>query len=145
LKLDVEGKNLLPAGVDEQVSGGLPGYWDLDAKIKAMDAESIDASFIFHGVTQALNRLEDKDLYAACVDVYNEWLIDYCRDHLDRLIPIAILPAFLRPETADEYVQRIQRLGYRALQMPAFPRGVRYNSRSMDPLWAAIQESGIPL
>jgi len=145
LKLDVEGKNLLPAGVDEQVSGGLPGYWDLDAKIKAMDAESIDASFIFHGVTQALNRLEDKDLYTACVDVYNEWLIDYCRDHLDRLIPIAILPAFLRPETADEYVQRIQRLGYRALQMPAFPRGVRYNSRSMDKLWAAIQESGIPL
>lgn len=145
LNLDAEGKSLLPKGVNEQVSGGLPGYWDIDEKIKAMDAEGIHASFLFHGVTQGLNRLEDKDLYVACVEVYNEWLIEYCRGHLDRLVPVAILPAFLQPEAAQAWVTQIQAQGYKALQMPAFPRGVRYNSRSMDPLWAAIQDSGIPL
>jgi predicted TIM-barrel fold metal-dependent hydrolase len=145
LALEAEGKELLPKGINEDVSGGLPGYWDIGEKIKAMDAEGIDVSFMFHGVTQGLNRLDDKELYAACVEVYNEWLIGYCRPHRDRLVPIAILPAFLRPDAAAEYVQRIQGLGYKALQMPAFPRGVRYNSRSMDPLWEAIQDSGIPL
>jgi len=145
LCFEAEGRSLIPRGVDEGVSSGLPGYWDLDEKIASMNAEGIDVSFLFHGITQGLNGLEDKELYWACIDVYNEWLIDYCRDHRDRLVPIAILPAFLKPEAARDYVGKIRQLGYKALQMPAFPRGIRYNSRSMDPLWAAIEESGIPL
>jgi len=145
LRFEAEGRSLIPRGVDEGVSSGLPGYWDLDEKIASMDAEGIDISFLFHGVTQGLNTLEDKDLYWACIDAYNEWLISYVGAHRDRLVPIAILPAFLKPEAARDYVAKIQQLGYKALQMPAFPRGVRYNSRSMDPLWSAIEDSGIPL
>jgi len=69
LRFEAEGRSLIPKGVDEGVSSGLPGYWDLDAKIKSMDAEGIDVSFLFHGVTQGLNTLDDKELYWACIDV----------------------------------------------------------------------------
>lgn len=145
LCFEAEGRSLLPKGIDQDVSQGLAGFSDLSAKIASMDAEGVEMSFMFHGIAQGLNGLQDKDLYWACMDVYNEWLIEYCRPHQDRLVAIAILPTFLKPEASRDYVQKLKQLGYKALQMPAFPRGVRYNSRSMDPLWAAIAESGLPL
>ena len=145
LCLEAEGRSLLPKGIDEDVSQGLPGYTDLDAKLRAMDAEGVEVSFLFHGIVQGLNGLQDKELYWACMDVYNEWLIDYVRAHEKRLIAIAVLPTFLKPEATRDYIQKLKAMGYKALQMPAFPRDIRYNSRAMDPLWAAIAESGIPL
>jgi predicted TIM-barrel fold metal-dependent hydrolase len=145
LCLEAEGRSLLPKGIDENVSSGLPGYSDLGAKLNAMDAEGIEISFLYHGIVQGLNGLQDKELYWACMDVYNEWLIEYARPHQNRLVAVAVLPTFLKPEASREYVQNLKAMGYKSLQMPAFPRGIRYNSREMDPLWAAIAESGIPL
>lgn len=145
LCLEAEGRSLLPKGIDENVSQGLPGYGNLEAKLASMDEEGVEVSFLFHGIVQGLNGLQDKELYWACMDVYNEWLIEYARPHQERLVAIAVLPTFLRPEATAEYVQNLKGMGYKALQMPAFPRGIRYNSREMDPLWAAIAASGIPL
>lgn len=145
LKFEAEGRALIPPGIDEEISGGLPGFTDIDAKLAAMDKEGIEISFLFHGMVQGLNGLQDKELYWACIDVYNEWLAEYTKDHRDRLVPIAILPTFLKPEASHDYIQKLKDLGYKALQMPSFPRGVRYNSMTMEPLWSAIEESGIPL
>ena len=89
LRFEAEGRSLIPRGVDEGVSSGLPGYWDLDEKIASMDAEGIDISFLFHGVTQGLNTLEDKDLYWACIDAYNEWL-DGLDEHIQAQFEIAL-------------------------------------------------------
>lgn len=124
-----------------------PGFWDRDERLRTMDAEGIEASVLYHGQLQALNALigEDPELYTACMDAYNEWLIEFTRPAQNRLIAVAMLPSFLRPETARDQMQKLKGLGYRAVQMPAYPRGVRYNSREMDPLWSAIAESGIPL
>src|SRR5204862_2871032 len=33
----------------------------------------------------------------------------------------------------------------KAIEVPMNPKGVRYNSSEMDPMWAAIAESGFPL
>lgn len=145
LCFEAEGRSLLPKGVDEGVSQGMPGYWDMDAKLASMDAEGVEKSFLFHGIVQGLNGLQDKDLYWACMDVYNDWLSELTRPHADRLIGVGILPTFHRPEATADYLQKMKALGYKSIQMPAFPRGIRYNSRSMDPLWKAIEDSGFPL
>jgi predicted TIM-barrel fold metal-dependent hydrolase len=145
LHLEAEGRSLLPLGIDEDVSGGLPGYSNLGEKIKAMDAEGVDTSFMFHGLLQGLNGVQDKELYWACMDTYNEWLIEYLRPYSNRLVAIAVLPTFHRPEATRDYVQKLRQLGYKAVQMPSFPRGIRYNSMKMEPLWSAIEESGMPL
>jgi predicted TIM-barrel fold metal-dependent hydrolase len=142
---EAEGRSLIPKGVTAGVSEGLEGFWNLDKKIEHMDAEGIEVGMLFHGRFQALNGLQDKELYWACADVYNEWLIEYARPHAKRLVAIAILPTFLKPEASKDYIQKLKQLGFKALQMPSFPRGVRYNSMEMEPLWTAIEESGIPL
>ncbi|HEY6869892.1 MAG TPA: amidohydrolase family protein [Novosphingobium sp.] len=140
-----EGRDLLPKGLDVEINLGREGQFDLDKKIKEMDAENVSACLVFHGMFQALNSLQDKELYWACVDVYNEWLAEYLKPHADRMAGVAILPAFLRPEAARDYMQKLKDLGYRAVQMPREPKGIRWNSKDMFPVWAAIEESGMPL
>jgi predicted TIM-barrel fold metal-dependent hydrolase len=142
--LEAEGKVLTGRGVDQDISQGAPGYWDMAERQRVMKAEHIEGSVIFHGRLQALNALQDKELYWACIDVYNEWLAEHLRPY-PNLVGVPVLPAFLKPAAARDYMQKLKQLGYKAVQMPSYPRGVRYNSREMDPLWAAIAESGIPL
>ena len=112
-----------------------------------MDAERIEASVLYHGQAQALNYLisADPELYVACMDVYNEWLAEYSAPVRDRLAPMAILPSFLKPETARDQMQKLKGLGFRGVQMPSYPKGVRYNSRELDPVWEAVVASGLPL
>jgi predicted TIM-barrel fold metal-dependent hydrolase len=142
--LIAEGRDLCGRGFDQEVSQGAPGYWDMAERQRVMKAEHIEGSVLFHGRLQSLNALQDKDLYWACIDVYNEWLAEHLAPY-PNLVGVPVLPAFLKPEAAHDYMQKLKQLGYRAVQMPSFPKGIRYNSRSMDPVWAAIQDSGIPL
>ena len=65
--------------------------------------------------------------------------------------PAAIATADLEGSIAE--VQRVARLGFRALTLArASPSGARttstianYNLPHFDPLWAAIQDAGLPI
>ncbi len=124
-----------------------PGFWDREERLRVMEAEGIEGSVLYHGQLQSLNGIiaEDPELYVACMDAYNEWLIEFTRPAANKLVGVAMLSSFLKPETARDQMQKLKQLGYRAVQMPSYPRGVRYNSRELDPVWSAIVESGIPL
>jgi predicted TIM-barrel fold metal-dependent hydrolase len=145
LHFEAEGRSLMLTSPVEDLLAEVDGFWDLDERLRVMKSENIEGSLLFHGRVQALNGLQDKELYWACIDVYNEWLAEHLAPHANKLAGVAVLPAFLRPEAAHDYMQKLKQLGYRAVQMPASPRGIRYNSRQMDPLWKAIEDSGIPL
>jgi predicted TIM-barrel fold metal-dependent hydrolase len=145
LHFEAEGRNLMLNNPVEDLLSEVEGFWDNEKRLQVMEAEHIEGSVLFHGRVQALNALQDKELYWACMDVYNEWLAEDLGPHADKLVGVAVLPVFLRPEAARDYMQKLKQLGYRAVQMPASPRGIRYNSRQMDPVWEAVQESGLPL
>lgn len=146
LEIEYKGRSLTPPGV-----GGIgyehPGYWDRETRLKTMDSEGVHASVLYHGALPSLNAFmsEDPELYLACMDIYNEWLIEELGANDERLIGVAMFTGFLRPEAAKDEIQKIKQLGYRAVMMPSFPAGVRYNSRDMDPVFAAIEEAGLPL
>jgi predicted TIM-barrel fold metal-dependent hydrolase len=144
--VEIGGKSFDPPGIGT-IGHECPGFWDAGERLRAMDGEGIEASVLYHGQAQSLNALiaTDPELYIACMDVYNEWVAEYTAPHRDRLVGTAILPSFLRPETARDQMQKLKELGFRTVQMPSYPRGVRYNSREMDPVWEAVVESGLPL
>ncbi len=144
--LEYKGRSYDPPGVGT-IGHECAGFWDRDERLRAMGSEGIEASVLYHGQLQALNGIigEDPEMYIACMDAYNEWLIDYTRPTNNRLIGVAMLSSFLKPETARDQMQKIKQLGYKSVQMPSYPKGVRYNSREMDPVWSAVVESGIPL
>jgi predicted TIM-barrel fold metal-dependent hydrolase len=146
IHLEFKGRAFNPPGVGT-VGHDCPGGWDRDERLRCMDSEGVEATVLYHGLLAALNGIiaDDPEMYTACMDAYNEWMADYTRPFAKRLLGVAMLPSFLKPETARDQMQKLKQLGFRAIQMPSYPRGIRYNSREMDPLWEAIAESGIPL
>ena len=65
-------------------------------RLKAMDSAGIDYSVLYPTVAglagETFGRLEDPALELACVQAYNDWLIDESASASDRFIPQCIVP-----------------------------------------------------
>lgn len=143
--MTVDGMNYDVPGLESHIGEGRPGMWDRDARLRDMDAEGIDMSLFFHSRAMSLVRMEDKAFFTRCMDAYNEWLAEYCGAAPDRLVGVGILPTIYDPDSSRDYLQKMQGLGIKALEIPSAPKNVPYNSSKMEPMWAAIAESGIPV
>src|SRR5262249_11173 len=94
----------------------------------------------------------DPEFQTAMCRVWNDWALDVFKGHEDRMLPVAaIAPADV--ETAVAEVNRVAKMGYRSVFLPIQPlgnapagqRGPQYNQPVFEPLWAAIEETGMPI
>lgn len=143
--MSVDGELYEVAGIDPDIAEERPGMWDRDERLKDMDAEGIDTSLFFHARAMSLIRLKDKEFFTRCMDVYNEWLAEYCSIAPNRLVGVGILPTIFKPEDTAAYLDKMKGLGLKALEIPSAPRNVPYNASAMEPMWEAIADSGIPV
>jgi predicted TIM-barrel fold metal-dependent hydrolase len=118
---------------------------DQRQRLRDMDAEGIDISFVFPQGTMQLFSLEDKELLVRCIDVYNEWLAEWCDAAPGRFAGIAILPTVYRPESTFDYVVKLKHMGFKAMMAPSNPRDVYYNASNMAPFWEGVESGGLPL
>jgi predicted TIM-barrel fold metal-dependent hydrolase len=142
--LEAEGRNLDVPGLNTMLVEGRTGINDPAERIKDLDAEGVDKEVIFPQRTLSLVGLQDLELRDACMKAYNEWLADYCKAAPGRFYGVGILN-WWDPEAARDNLQELKALDFRAMEIPSSPPGVFYNSRSMEPLWDAIEESGYPI
>lgn len=139
--LEAEGRSLDVPGLNTMLVEGREGMAAAEERIKDLDAEGVDKDVIFPQRTLSLVGLQDLELRDACMRAYNEWLSDYCKAYPDRLYGVGILN-WWEPEAARDNLQELKALGFKAMEIPSSPPGVYYNSRSMEPMWDAIEESG---
>ena len=71
---------------------GKPGGFDPHKRIPDMDADGIDAAFLYPSLGLFAGAIHDPELAAAVCRAYNRWLADYCRPYPDRLFGVAMLP-----------------------------------------------------
>lgn len=136
------------------VSTGREGMHDLAARIADMDAEGISKDLLFpqwsfsilSGVSSAHVDAPGRDPeYAmAYIRAYNAWVAENCAQYPDRLYGMGILN-FWDPSSAADNLAEIEDLGLSGITMPTSPPNVRYNDPLWEPLWDAIEASGIPL
>ena len=143
--MTVDGVNYDTPGLDGNMGEGREGNWDIEKRLKDMDDEGIDVSIVYHSRAMSLVRMEDKAFFTRCMDVYNEWLAEWCAQAPDRLVGVAILPTLYEPEATRDYIQKLKELGFKSIEMPSAPRNVAYNGSKMEPMWEAIAESGMPI
>jgi predicted TIM-barrel fold metal-dependent hydrolase len=94
----------------------------------------------------------DPEMQTAVCKVWNDWALpEVFRDAEDRMLPTACI-APMNVETAVAEVYRVAEMGYKHLFLPVQPQGnspaerrIGYNHRMFDPLWAAIEETGLPI
>jgi predicted TIM-barrel fold metal-dependent hydrolase len=120
---------------------GRKGGFDPHARIPDMDAEEIDAAFLYPSLGLFLGAIKDPDFSSATCRAYNRWLADYCKPYPERLFGAAMLPMQSIEGAAQEMRFAAKELGFHA----GFIRPNPYNGRVLhdpeyDPLWAEAQE-----
>jgi predicted TIM-barrel fold metal-dependent hydrolase len=120
-------------------------------RLRDMDRDGIDAEVIFPNKGLSMWATPDGAFAMAQCRVYNDWAWETFATYNDRMSPAAaIATADLAGSIAE--VQRVARLGFRALTLPCKPvwgahdvDHPNYNLPVFDPLWAAIQDASLPI
>jgi predicted TIM-barrel fold metal-dependent hydrolase len=130
----------------------IPGCYDPKERVKDLDADGIQAQLCFPsfgGFAGSLfNATEDKDLAGACVQAWNDWMIDeWCGTAPDRFIPMVMVPFWDREATVAE-IERTAAKGAKAITFPENPSNLgqpSFHDAAWDPVWAAAQDAQMPL
>ena len=120
---------------------GRRGGFDPHARIVDLDADGIDAAFLYPSLGLFAGAIADPGLAAAVCRAYNRWLADYCRPYPDRLFGVAMLPMQSIDLAIEEMRYARKDLGMRG----GFLRPNPYNGRMLHhpdyaPFWAAVEE-----
>ena len=113
--------------------------------------DGIDAEVIFPNKGLSMWATPDAVFAQAQCRVWNEWAWETFGPYYDRLSPVAaIATADLEGSIAE--VKRVAKVGFRALTLPCKPvwgahdvDHANYNLPMFDPLWAVIQDTGLPI
>ena len=112
-------------------------------RLKDMAADGVDAEIIFPNKGLAM--------WAAQCRCWNDWAWETFGSYNDRMSPVACLATGDMAGSIAE-VERTAALGFRALTLPCKPvfgphdaRQPNYNLPMFDPLWAVIEETGLPI
>ena len=127
-----------------------PGCYDIDERVKDMDANGLLGSLCFPSFPQFCGQLfartPDKDLALAMVRAYNDWHIDeWCGTHPGRFIPCS-LPAIWDPEILAAEVRRTAAKGAHAVTFSENPSKLGWpsiHSDHWDPFWKACSDESV--
>jgi len=121
-------------------------------RLAAMDRDGVDCSVLYPSIAglggQIFGRLDDPELELACVQAYNDLLIDEWARVSSRFIPQCIVPIWPVDHAVAE-VRRAVAKGHKGVIFPASPMELRdiphINEPAYDPLWGICEDLGVPL
>ena len=126
-----------------------PGCYDVGARLADMDMNRTEASLCFPTFPrfcgQTFNEAKDRGLARACVQAYNNWMIDeWHGESGGRLLPLCLIPLWDAELAAAEVWRNADR-GCRAVAFSELPANLglpSIHSRFWEPFFAACQETG---
>jgi aminocarboxymuconate-semialdehyde decarboxylase len=120
-----------------------PKFVDLDARLAAMDGQGVAVHAL--SLTQPMVYWADDDLGMQLSMAFNDAASDAHRKHPERLFGFACLP-FQNPKLALEELERAAKLpGIRGVYIATVVRDRDLSDRSFFPIWARMEELGLPL
>jgi len=138
----------------------LPKFWDEvpeaayvpERRLQAMDTAGVDYTVLYPTVAgmagEAFGSFDDPKLEIACVQAYNDWLIEEWAAVSDRFIPQCIVP-ISSPEATVAEIRRAVAKGHKGVVFPALPMDLaevpHVAEPIYDPVWAVCEELGVPL
>jgi predicted TIM-barrel fold metal-dependent hydrolase len=113
-----------------------------DARLRAMREDGISAECVFPSIGLYVWMIDDEQVGRACCEIYNDWVFDQLESKSPRWRCAGLIPTWSVDHAVRE-VERISRMGLGAAMLPLVGTP-EYNDPVWDPLWAAIEESGLP-
>lgn len=129
-----------------------PGAYDPVARMAMMDEAGVHAQVIFPNTVglggQALGgAVEDVAFRLLCMEIYNDSNADMQAASGNRLLPMAVLPAWDVDSCVRE-AQRCAAMGMRGVNMTSDPQdqgGPDLANRAWDPLWEVCADLHMPV
>jgi predicted TIM-barrel fold metal-dependent hydrolase len=129
-----------------------PSCYDPAARLEDMDIDGVWAQVAFPNFPRfAGHRFlagQDKDLSLLCIEAYNDFVVDdWAGTNRDRLLGLAVLPLW-DPKLAAKEATRAAERGARAIAFSENPTVLglpSIHTDHWDPLWSAIEASGLPI
>ena len=128
-----------------------PTAWDAGKRLALMDEYGIHAQILYPNVAvfnaKSIIGMKDPALQLACVQAYNDFLVDWSSSAPDRLIPVASLPFWDLDFTLAE-IERCAAAGHRGIVFTQDPTAFglpMLTDRYWDPMWASAQEKRLPV
>jgi predicted TIM-barrel fold metal-dependent hydrolase len=119
-----------------------PGGWEPAARLRDQDVDGVQAEILFSSAVRQLYSITDEPFQRAIFRSYNAWLQEFCSYNPNRLLGLAILSILNIEHTVtdiDEYAKR----GFRGVQIPTRIRDSGYYEPKYEPMWAALEETGM--
>ncbi|MGH2633074.1 MAG: amidohydrolase family protein [Tepidiformaceae bacterium] len=151
-QVELGGKRLTPGGSAAASCAFecVPGFNDIEARMKDLDAEGVDQEILFPQKFFNLLFLEHFEEKEWCARAYNQALSEFCAGQPERLHGVAILN-WWDPDATRDALAEIKALGFKTAMIPIQPGKdadgelINYHSERMEPFWAAIEEAGLPI
>jgi uncharacterized protein len=124
-----------------------PGYWDPAERLKDMDSDGVDVEVIYSEVSAFRYLADITEGADESVRAFNNVLQEFAAPDPRRLVVSYQIPIHDIGMAVAE-VQRVAGLGAKSLQLPVFPNEFGlpdYYHERYAPLFAAIQETGLPI
>lgn len=131
---------------------GLDAQWDSDARWRTLEGQGVVAEVLFpngqpfqESRFDDIGRAADPELEAEGRRAYNRWLADFCAESPGRRSGQAVV-SFDDVEQAVADIRWASDHGLGGIMMPAlFEGGTNFFDPVLDPIWAAVEEVGLPL
>jgi predicted TIM-barrel fold metal-dependent hydrolase len=123
---------------------------DVEARLAALDSEGVDKELAFPNSVLALFGWPDREVRELCFRIYNEHIADVQERSNGRIFGVGLVNWWDAAGTRRNLTE-LKALGLKTFLMPLSPgrdeekRPIDYASTSMDGVWAAIEESGVPV
>lgn len=124
-----------------------PGGWDPVERLKDMAVDGVSAEVLYPTLAKHIydQAGHDIDLAAACERVYNDWMMEFCREAPDRLWGQAQIGLW-DMDFAVEELERAKKGGLQGATIWVVPpKGLPFTSDHYDPFWAAAQDLEMPV
>lgn len=124
-----------------------PGSGNTRERLKDLDQEGIWGEITFPSLGLWSNMIKDPNLVREGCKALNDWALAEIQEIApDRLIATSMLP-LLRVEDAVAEAYRAKSQGFYAVYLPTVPPQGQptYNNDYWEPLWAALEETGLIL
>lgn len=128
-------------------SAGRPGYGDPTERLADMDADGVEAEVLYCEVSAFRYLYLMKNGWREGTRAFNDAMLEFGSADPKRLIVNAQIPIH-DTDAAIAEVARVSALGCKSLQLPVFPTELGlpdYFHERYDPMWAAIQDSELPV
>ncbi len=132
---------------------GVESQWDSDKRLHDLERVGVVAEVLFpNGVPFQASRLEDlgasrdRELDRQARLAYNRWLADFCSATPGRRAGQAVISFDDGVDTAAQDVYWAKEHGLSGVMMPPLnPGGIFFFDPALDPVWAACQDTGLPI